>query len=100
MNRIKEFYIQHAHEPNGDVLRGAFRWQAHTLPKPDKPWTVFFYSAMVISLLNSAAYVLGGVLLGMPASVSGPNLVLGILLVFGVVFFAYHVWLYFAFLKS
>lgn len=99
MNCIKEFYIQHAQDLNGEVLRDAFRWQAHTLPRPDKPWTVFFYSAMVVSLLNSAAYVLGGVLLGMPDAKLVPPLLLGILLVFGVVFFAFHAWLYFAFLK-
>jgi hypothetical protein len=99
MNCIKEFYIQHVQDLKGEVLRDAFRWQAHTLPRPDKPWTVFFYSAMVVGLLNSAAYVLGGVLLGMPHAKFVPPLLLGILLVFGVVFFAFHAWLYFAFLK-
>jgi len=99
MNHIKEFYIQHAKELNGDVLRGAFRWQAHTLPEPGKAWTVFFYSAMVISLLNSAAFVLGGALLGMVGA-RVPWFTLVTLLVFGVVFFAFHVGLYFAFLKS
>jgi hypothetical protein len=100
MNRIKEFYIQHAKTLNGDVLRGAFLWQPETLPDPAKPWTVFFYSAMVISLLNSAAFVLGGVLLGMVDPSHLPWLLLGIVLVLGLGFFAFHVWLYFAFLRS
>lgn len=100
MNRIKEVYIRYAGDPNGEVLREAFLWQPHTLPEPAKPWTVFFYSAMVISLLNSAAFVLGGVLLGMPGPSYVPWLLMGIMLVLGVVFFALHVWLYFAFLKA
>jgi len=99
MNQIKEFYIEHAKELDSDVLRGAFRWQAHTLPAPDKPWTVYFYSAMLIGLLNSAAYVVGGVLIDLTAARSYPLLILGPLALLGLAFFALHVWLYFAFLK-
>jgi hypothetical protein len=100
MNRIKEFYIQHAQEFGSDELREAFRWQAHTLPAPDKPWTVYFYSAMLISLLNSMAYVGGGALFHYQATGAFSLLVLGPLGVFGLAFFAFHVWLYFAFLKQ
>jgi hypothetical protein len=99
MNRIKDFYIHHAEDFEPDVLRSAFRWKAETLPPPDKPWTVFFYSAMLIGFLDSVAYVAGGALLDLDAIGSSPVPVLGPLALFGLAFFAFHVWLYFAFLK-
>jgi hypothetical protein len=99
MNQIKEFYIAHAKELNSDVLQGAFRWRAATVPPPDKSWTVYFYSAMLISLLNSAAYVAGGALLALAATPCVPMLTMGALVLFGLAFFAFHVWLYFAFLR-
>ena len=99
MNQTKEFYIQHTQALEPDVLRNAFRWQAHTLPAPDKPWTVFFYSVMLIGLLDSAAYVAGGALLDLTATRSFPLFAPGSLALFGLAFFALHVWLYFAFLK-
>jgi len=99
MNKIKEFYFEHVQEPKGDVLRKAFRWQDHTMPAVGKPWTVYFYAAMVIALLNTAAYVAGGVLIALQAINLAPLPVVGVLVLFGLVFFAFHVWLYFAFLK-
>jgi hypothetical protein len=81
------------------MLRSAFRWQAHTLPAPGKPWTVFFYSAMLIAFLDSAAYVAGGLLLDRGPTGSPPVPVLGQLILCGLGFFAFHVCLYFAFLK-
>jgi hypothetical protein len=99
MNQIKGFYFQHAKDFGPDVLRSAFRWKPETLPPPDKPWTVFFYSATLIGLLDSVAYVAGGALLALDATRSFPLSVLGPLALFGLAFFAFHVWLYFAFLK-
>jgi hypothetical protein len=99
MNQIKDFYFQHARELSRDVLRSAFRWQAHTLPAPGKPWTVFFYSAMLIALLDSAAFVAGELLLDRDPADSAPGPDLMLLVLFGLGFFAFHVWLYFAFLK-
>ena len=99
MNQIKDFYIQHATGFEPDVLRDAFRWKPETLPPPDNPWTVFFYSATLIGLLDSVAYVAGGALLALDAIGSFPLSVLGLLTLFGLVFFAFHVWLYFTFLK-
>jgi preprotein translocase subunit YajC len=99
MNQIKQFYIDHTREFSSDVLRGAFRWQAATLPAPDKPWTVYFYSTMLIGLLNTAAYVGGGALLALTITPSVPVLTVGSLVLLGLVFFAFHVWLYFAFLR-
>jgi hypothetical protein len=99
MNQIKDFYIQHAKDFEPDVLREAFLWKTETLPRPHKPWTVYFYSAMLIALLDSVAYVAGGALLALDATGSSPWPVLWPLPLFGLAFFAFHVWLYFAFLK-
>ena len=98
MNRIKDFYIQHVREVAPQVLRSAFRWQTHTLPAVDKPWTLYFYSTLLIGLLDSVAYVLGGALLGSDSAASSPVLFWGVLVLFGLAFLALHVRLYFAFL--
>ena len=95
MGQIKEFYIQHVKELDGDELRKAFRWQAHTLPPLDKKWTVFFYSAMLIGFLDSVAYMAGGALIDPPLSF----LSWGLLVLFGFVFFGFHVRMYLAFLR-
>jgi hypothetical protein len=100
MNKIKEFYFEHVQKPDGDVLRKAFRWQDHTMPAAGKPWTVYFYAAMVIALLNTAAYVAGGVLIALQAINLAPLPVMGVLVLCGLVLFAFHVWLYFAFLNQ
>jgi hypothetical protein len=100
MNQIKEFYFEHVEKLSPEVLRTAFLWQSHTLPSPDQPWTVFFYSAMLIALLDSVAYVAGGALLCLDCT--GERLALFTLWlgIAGLVLFAFHVWLYFAFLKE
>lgn len=100
MNQIKSFYIQHAGRSDEYKLSEAFRWQAHTLPPPDKPWTIYFYSAMLIGLLDSAAYVGGGALLHYGATGTFATVILIPLTAFGLTLFAFHVWLYFAFLKE
>ena len=100
MNQIKEFYLQHNEHFDPEELRPAFRWQPHTLPSPDKPWTVFFYSAVLIALLDSMAYVLGAALVDLNLSLTIPPVNLGLYLIFGIGFLAFHIWLYFAFLKN
>ncbi len=100
MNQIKEFFIQHDEYFEPEELRTAFRWQTHTLPSPDKAWTVFFYSAVLIALLDSMAYVLGAALLDLNFSHVIPVVDLWLYLVFGIGFLAFHIWLYFAFLKQ
>jgi hypothetical protein len=99
MNRIKDFYIQHAKEFTPDVLSNAFRWQAQTMPSPHKPWTLFFYSAMLIGFLDSVAYVGGSILLGSNTARCFEIYISLPLVLFGLIFFAFHIWLYFAFLK-
>jgi hypothetical protein len=100
MNQIKEFAIQHDQHFEPEELRPAFRWQAHTLPSPDKPWTVFFYSALLIALLDSMAFVFGAALLELDIVAVIPRVDLALNLIFGAGFLTYHIWLYFAFLKQ
>jgi hypothetical protein len=60
---------------------------------------VFLYSATLVAFLDSVAYIAGGALLGWGAA---PHLLLpalGLLTLFGVAFFLFHEWLYFAFLR-
>lgn len=101
MNQIKEFYFKHSKDFEPDELRQAFLFKPETLPAPDKAWTVYFYSAMLIALLDSAAYVAGGVLLGWNTEqpLELPPSVLGLLALFGLAMFAFHVRMYFAFLR-
>jgi hypothetical protein len=99
MNRIKEFCIEHTRDFDPTTLGKAFRWRRKTLPHPDKPWTVFFYSAMLIALLDSLAFVAGGGLLALGAPLDWLLMVLGLLFLMGLFFFGFHVWLYFEFLK-
>jgi hypothetical protein len=99
MNRIKGFSIEHASSIDPATLRTAFLWQPYTLPPPGRPWTIFFYAAMLIGLLDSAAYVAGGALLNLDLALANPWLILGPLALLGLLFFVFHVWLYFAFLR-
>ncbi len=95
MNQIKDFYIRHAEVFEGQVLRQAFRWKKETLPEPDKAWTIYFYSAMLIALLNSVVYVAGGFLLSVKTLSEYPLAVGGIIALLGVAFFAFHIRMYF-----
>ena len=100
MNQIKTFYIQHAEKFEPEVLERAFRWKPNTLPPPDQPWTVFFYSGLLIALLDSAAYVAGGILLNWEADPTPDLRVVGLLFLFGLALFAFYVRMYFAFLRQ
>jgi hypothetical protein len=99
MNQIKMFYFEHAKEMDGAELQKAFRWLPDTLPKPEKMWTVYFYSAMLISFLNSAAFVAGGGVLALSDNLAAFWGTLAILVLCGLAYFGFHVWLYEAFLK-
>jgi hypothetical protein len=99
MNQIKDFYIHNTEQFAPEELRTAFRWKSGSLPQPDNLWTVHFYSAMLIALVDSVAYIAGGVLLGLGTRLHLLLLALVLLLVLGALFFAFHVWLYLAFLK-
>jgi hypothetical protein len=100
MNQIKLFYVSHAKQFPASVLQQAFLWRADTLPAPDKPWTLFFYSAMLVGFLDSVAFTVGGILLALPAQQTCFAAVVGALVALGLVFLTFHAWLYFAFLRS
>jgi len=99
MNQIKEFCVRHTKDLSSDSLRDAFRWQIHTLPDPGAPWTVFFYSAVLIALLDSVAYVAGAALIDLDAVLSSPPWTGPLLAALGFIFFVFHMYLYFAFLR-
>jgi hypothetical protein len=99
MNAIKDFYVRHAQGFEPATLRSAFRWKTETLPAPEKPWTVFHYSVLLIAFMDSVAYVVGGVLLNWGLPTPMLLLVTGYLTLLGFVFFALHTWLYTAFLR-
>jgi hypothetical protein len=99
MNQIKRVYISHAQGFTPDELRAAFRWQEHTLPRPDKPWTVFFLSAALIGLLDSVAFVGGGLLLAPAAAPPFLWPLTAVLALLGLAYFGFHLWLYGALLR-
>jgi hypothetical protein len=98
MNQIKEFCIRHNQDFTDDELRGAFRWQAGSLPTQNKSWTLFFFSALLIAFLSSSAYFVGGLMLEL--DLTGASIWLGIMVFLAVCFFAAHVYFYFAFLQQ
>ena len=100
MNRIKDFYLRHNQDFEMDHLQEAFLWQSDTLPPPDRPWNVFFFSATLIGLLDSVAFIAGGALLfDLEAALAHPLPTSGLLAVLGLAFFTFHLRMYFEFLK-
>ena len=100
MNQIKDFYINHAQHFTPDELGTAFYWKTNTLPRPGKSWTVYFYSATLIGFLNSVAFALGGALIELDISESVSPLSAALLAILSIVFFAFHVGLYYALLRE
>jgi hypothetical protein len=101
MNQIKEFYITHVAKLSPQHYSEAFRWRQATLPKAEKRWTIHFFSASLVSLLNSLIYVVGGLLLagGIGLQQVWPTVVLG-LLALGVIMFGFSLWMYVVFLQE
>ncbi len=60
MNLIKQYYIEHFPE-----LDTAFYWQAKTIPRHDKPWTITFILSLMVILIDSVA-LSGGLFLLLP----------------------------------
>jgi len=65
MNKIKEFYIARVALFSPQEFSGAFRWRPETLPPANKLWTIHFFSAALIALLNSLVYMGGALLFGL-----------------------------------
>lgn len=100
MNQIKEFYIQNAKGMSAEALRSAFRWRPTTLPASNKPWTLFFLSAMTIAFLDGVAFFLGGLLLNAANAAAAPWPVLGGLAAMTVALVAFYAWMYREFLRE
>jgi hypothetical protein len=68
MNYIKEFYLNNAEnmgmDLSSDVIHSAFYFKSNTLPSAKKHWNATHYSALLVALLDSAAFWGGTILLG------------------------------------
>lgn len=99
MNLVKDFYISYSKDFSVEELSKAFKWKSRTLPLPGKRWTVFYYSACLIAILNSVAFSSGGLLIVTSHPEGNPYLMGGILFVLGLQFFGFHLKMYTDLLK-
>jgi len=100
MNQIKEFYIERVAKLSPQEFSQAFRWRQDTMPRAEKMWTISFFSAGLIALLNSLVYVVGGLLLaGGIGLQDGWPWVLSGLAFLGLVQFIFSLYMYVLFLK-
>lgn len=61
MNHIKQVFVKNC-RLDFDIAKKCFRWDFESIPKAGKKMTVFYFSALLISILNSAAIVLAGII--------------------------------------
>ncbi len=102
MNQIKDFYLEHATRFSAEELVQAFRWRTETLPPPEKRWTVFFYSATLIALLDSVTFVAGGALLNLFPLFQKriAPWIIASLVILGLTMFFFHLVMYDEFLRK
>ena len=50
MSKIKDFYLEQF-----KYLENAFRWRTDTIPSPNKLWTITFYLALLVMIIDSVA---------------------------------------------
>ncbi|MCI0696277.1 toll/interleukin-1 receptor domain-containing protein [candidate division KSB1 bacterium] len=62
MNHLKQFFVKHCEYPP-DIAKRAFRWNIESIPLAAKKMTVFYFSALLISILSSAAIALASTIL-------------------------------------
>lgn len=62
MNHIKEFFSKYC-EYSKEFVQAAFRWRFDSIPVAEKKMTVFYLSALLVSILNSVAIGLASVIL-------------------------------------
>ncbi len=72
MNHLKQFFAKHCEYPP-EVAKSAFRWNIESIPMAAKKMTVFYFSALLISLLSAAAIVLASVILVSIEQLRGPE---------------------------
>lgn len=95
MNYIKEFYVFNSRMFHAEDLKKAFLWDPRTLPPTHKLGNVHHYSAMLIGLLNTTAFLGSIFLLGWTqgATLTAPASI-GVAAFFALIFFLTHQWLY------
>ena len=93
MNKIKEFCINN-NTIEANKLSEAFRWRLASVPKANKLWNVFFYSAAFIAFMSSAAFACGVALLGHKAGITHYYLfsisVIYLFILFSIFLFFYY----------
>jgi len=92
MNAIKNFYLHNAKDYSIAVLASAFTFMPTSIPPAAKRWNVFYYSALLVALLDSGSFLGGFLLTGLHSSSNGLAIVPGA--VFTVLLFLGHTWVY------
>lgn len=93
MNYIKEFYIANNSVFTSSGLASAFLWNPLTIPSANRRGSVFYFTAMLIALINSAAFFVGIYLLGynvLAKPINPPTIVVAGGL--SAIFFMAHLW--------
>jgi hypothetical protein len=98
MNQIKEFYMRHVAKISPEHYSQAFRWRERTLPRAAKRWTIHFFSAALIALLNSLIYVVGGLLLAGGVGLQVCPWLAVVLPLLGLIMFGFSLLMYVVFL--
>jgi len=62
MNHIKQVFVEHCGYSQ-EKVKAAFRWGVENIPAPPKKMTVFYFSALLISILSAIAIALAGTML-------------------------------------
>jgi len=102
MNEIKQFYMSHVALFSPQEFSQAFRWRLETLPPAGKLWTIHFFSAALIALLNCLVYMGGALLFGLGVGLTPQQWLWAApgLLVLGLALFAFALHMYVVFLGS
>lgn len=61
MNHLKHVFVKNC-GINFDLAKKCFRWNFETLPRAGKKMTVFYFSALLISIINSSVMALAGII--------------------------------------
>ena len=100
MNAIKNFCINNNGVIKSEKLATAFKWKQETIPEPNKPWNVFFYSAAFTAFLTVVAFSSGGVILILDAPAPpGKEPLFFVLSVASMALFAIFIRFYFSLLN-
>lgn len=62
MNHIKQVFVEHCGYSQ-EKVKAAFRWSVENIPAPPKKMTVFYFSALLISILSAVAIALASTML-------------------------------------